>query len=307
MSSTQKKVVAVTGSTGTQGGSVAKILLADGTFTVRAITRNVNSEKAKELKALGAEVVAADWENVESLRKAFKGAWGVFGVTDFWRLFEIHQGNQTETQAHEEQHGRNLVDAAEAEGIKHFVWSTLPHIAPYPVYHFESKVTVDNYLRSKKVPFSLVLTSFYYSNLTNWAFVRKDGEQLVLQLPLPSSSQIPSYDAHDTGSWVLKALKSEPAGKTFNAYGENITPTEYAAVLSRLSGKEVKVVEISLETFESKEFIDKIGHELWINMKAFRDDLFIQDYQKSREQHPKAQTFEEFAKTDSALKTLVGY
>jgi uncharacterized protein YbjT (DUF2867 family) len=99
MSSTQKKIVAVTGSTGVQGGGVAKILLADGTFAVRAITRNVDSEKAQgqyplqlspsssdlisaaELKALGAEVVAADWEDVESLKKAFKGAWGVFGIT----------------------------------------------------------------------------------------------------------------------------------------------------------------------------------------------------------------------------------
>jgi uncharacterized protein YbjT (DUF2867 family) len=99
MSSTQKKIVAVTGSTGVQGGSVAKILLADGTFAIRAITRNVDSKKAQgqnllqlfppnvdlipaaELKALGADVVAADWEDVESLKKAFKGAWGVFGVT----------------------------------------------------------------------------------------------------------------------------------------------------------------------------------------------------------------------------------
>ncbi|KAF9508229.1 hypothetical protein BS47DRAFT_245492 [Hydnum rufescens UP504] len=307
MSSTQKKIVAVTGSTGVQGGSVAKILLDDGTFAVRAITRNVDSKKAQELKALGAEVVAADWEDVESVKKAFKGAWGVFGITDFWSLFQTHQGKQADTQAHEEQYGRNLVDAAEAEGIQHFVWSTLPHIDPYKVYHFESKANVDDYLRTKKVPFSLVLTSFYYSNLTNFGFLRKDGGEFVLQLPLPASTQIPSFDSHDTGSWVLAALKSEPSGKTFNAYGESLSPIQYAAVLSRLSGKEVKVKEVSLETFESKEFIDSIGHELWINMRAFYDDLFVQDYKESREQHPKAQTFEEFAKADTAFKTLLGY
>jgi len=307
MSSTQKKIVAVTGSTGVQGGSVAKILLADGTFAVRAITRNVDSKKAQELKALGAEVVAADWEDVESLKKAFKGAWGVFGVTDFWSLFITHQQNQADAQAHEEQHGRNLIDAAEAEGIQHFVWSTLPHIDPYTVYHFESKANVDSYLRSKKVPFSPAPTSFYYSNLVTYGMVRKDGDEFVLQLPIPSASQLPSFDAHDTGSWVLAALKSEPTGKTFNAYGENITPIQFAAVLSSVSGKEVKLKEVSVETFESKGFIDAIGHELWLNMRAFHDDLFIQDYEKSREQHPKAQTFEEFAKTDPALKTLSGY
>ncbi|KAF9508228.1 hypothetical protein BS47DRAFT_1397994 [Hydnum rufescens UP504] len=307
MSSTQKKIVAVTGSTGIQGGGVAKILLADGTFAVRAITRNVDSKKAQgQAQGPRADVVAADWEDVESLKKAFKGAWGVFGIT-VWNLFETHHGNQADTQAHEEQHGRNLVDAAEAEGIQHFVWSTLPHIDGHKVYHFESKANVDDYLRTKKVPFSLILTSFYYSNLTGYGFLRKDGDELVLQIPLPASTQIPSFDSHDTGSWVLAALKSEPSGKTFNAFGQSLSPIQYAAVLSRVSGKEIKVKEVSLETFKSKEFIDNLGQELWLNMKAFNDNLFVQDYKKSREQHPKAQTFEEFAKTDAALKTLVGY
>ncbi len=79
--SSDKKIIAVIGSTGTQGGSVVRSLIADGTFAVRAITRKVNSEAAQKVKAAGAEVVAADLEDVESLKKAFKGAYGVFGVT----------------------------------------------------------------------------------------------------------------------------------------------------------------------------------------------------------------------------------
>jgi NAD(P)-dependent dehydrogenase (short-subunit alcohol dehydrogenase family) len=184
MSSPQEKIVAVVGATGIQGGAVAKLLLNDGTYAVRALTRDVDSKKAQglrglhsvygipvlislaDLKALGAEVVAADAGDVDSLKKAFRGAWGVFGVTGVltlqdvfvltcthglivfgsqtvshtpaslseihfpfsyplsivWSLYGIHKGNQREAQAHEEQYGRNLVDAAEAEGIQHFVW-----------------------------------------------------------------------------------------------------------------------------------------------------------------------------------------
>ena len=42
-----KKLITVFGATGVTGGSVARYLLEDGEFAVRAITRNANSEKAK--------------------------------------------------------------------------------------------------------------------------------------------------------------------------------------------------------------------------------------------------------------------
>ncbi|KAF9510675.1 hypothetical protein BS47DRAFT_50152 [Hydnum rufescens UP504] len=134
------------------------ITVNDGTFAVRALTRDAN--KVRGLENLGVEVVAADAEDVESLKKAFRGAWGVFGVTDckrdafarfleaqpvslciVWTLLPIPDGNQAGTQAHEEQYGRNLVGAAEAEGVQYFVWSTLPRMEAYAVYHFASKVT----------------------------------------------------------------------------------------------------------------------------------------------------------------------
>ncbi|KAF9510662.1 hypothetical protein BS47DRAFT_49340 [Hydnum rufescens UP504] len=317
-----EKIVAVVGSTGVQGGSVVRTLLNDGTFAVRALTRDVN--KAQDLKDLGAEVVAADAEDVESLKKAFRGAWGVFGVTDckrnsfaqfleaqpvslciVWTLLPIHGGNQAETQAHEEQYGRNLVDAAEAEGVQHFV--TLPHIEAYTVYHFASKVTVENYLRSKKVPFSVILTSAYYSNLTRYGLLRREGDGFIVALGLPSTSKVPSFDAHEIGSWVLVALKSEPTGKTYNACGEILTPLEYAEALSRVSGKTVKVQEVTPTAFRSKEHIQKLGNELWLNMKSIYEGLFIQDLKKSREENPNAKTFEEFAKTDPELKECLGY
>ena len=84
-----KKVIAVMGATGSQGSGLVKAIMADksGEYTARAITRDVNSDKAKALAALGAEVVAADIDNEESLKKAFAGAHGAYCVTFFWAHF----------------------------------------------------------------------------------------------------------------------------------------------------------------------------------------------------------------------------
>ena len=85
----EKKIIAVIGATGAQGGGVARAILNDksGEFSVRALTRNVNSDKAKALTDIGAEVVKADLDDYESLKKAFEGAYGVFGITNFWEHF----------------------------------------------------------------------------------------------------------------------------------------------------------------------------------------------------------------------------
>ncbi len=84
-----KKIIAVVGATGAQGGGLVRAILADpsGGFAVRALTRDVNSDKAKALARLGAEVVAANVDDVESMKRAFKGAHGAYCVTFFWDHF----------------------------------------------------------------------------------------------------------------------------------------------------------------------------------------------------------------------------
>ena len=85
----EKKIIAVLGATGAQGGGVVRAILNDpnGGFTARALTRDVNGAKAKELAKMGAEVVAADVDDGESLKRAFNGAYGAYCVTFFWAHF----------------------------------------------------------------------------------------------------------------------------------------------------------------------------------------------------------------------------
>ena len=77
------------GATGAQGGGLARAILGDpnGGFAVRAMTRDVNSDKAKELAKRGAEVVAANVDDLESMKKAFRGAHAAYCVTFFWDHF----------------------------------------------------------------------------------------------------------------------------------------------------------------------------------------------------------------------------
>src|SRR5436190_11959568 len=148
-----KKIIAVTGATGAQGGGLVRAILSDpnGSFAVRAITRDTSSAKAQELAKLGAEVVAANVDDEASLAKAFAGAYGVFGVTFFWD----HLSPEREMAQ-----ARNIAYAAKAAGVRHVIWSSLEDTRKsiplsdtrmptlhgnYKVPHFDAKGEADHY------------------------------------------------------------------------------------------------------------------------------------------------------------------
>src|SRR5574338_560234 len=113
-----KKIIAVMGATGAQGGGLVRAIHADpdGPFQARAITRNANSDAAQALAALGAEVVEADVDDGPSIAAAFKGAAGAFCVTFYW----AHMDPEREiAEAHV------LADAAKQADVGHVIWSTL--------------------------------------------------------------------------------------------------------------------------------------------------------------------------------------
>ena len=112
------KIIAVVGATGAQGGGLVRAILNDknGQYAVRALTRDVNSAKARELAALGAEVVAADVDNEASIERAFEGAYGAFCVTFYWDHFSPEK---------ELAQAASMARAAKTSGLQHVIWSTL--------------------------------------------------------------------------------------------------------------------------------------------------------------------------------------
>jgi NmrA-like family len=185
------KIIAVTGATGAQGGSIARIMLKEPGWTVRAITRNPNSDAAKKLASEGATVVQADFDNEGSLVKAFevklmyygqymmltrsaKGAHAIFAVTNFWEtLFSTM--DQTKAGETEEKQAMTLANAAaKTSTLEHYIWHTLPSAAEltnnkFPVPHLDYKAKADDRIRAelpdlaKKTTYLFV--GYYPSNM----------------------------------------------------------------------------------------------------------------------------------------------
>src|ERR1051326_5691747 len=175
------KIIAVVGATGSQGGGLVRAILADsnGGFKARAITRDPSKETAAALKSQGAEVVQANLDDVESLKKAFAGAHGVYGVTNFWEHFS---GEKEKAQA------KNIAEAAKAAGVKHVIWSTLEDTRKlmdpsdkrmpmlqekYRVPHFDAKAEANAYFSG--LPVTYLVTSFYWDNLYMFGLAPKKG------------------------------------------------------------------------------------------------------------------------------------
>src|SRR5438552_224918 len=177
-----KKIIAVVGATGTQGGGLARAILNDpnGGFGLRALTRDPSKDNAKALAAKGAEVVKANLDDVGSLKAAFSGAYAVYGVTNFWEHFS---GEKEKAQA------KNIAEAAKAAGVKHIVWSTLEDTRKlmkpddkrmpmlqekYRVPHFDAKAEANAYFQG--LPVTYLVTSFYWDNLYLFSLAPKKGD-----------------------------------------------------------------------------------------------------------------------------------
>src|SRR3954452_25317560 len=189
----EKKIIAVVGATGAQGGGLVRAIQADksGGFVARAITRNPNSEKGQALRAGGVEVVAGDADKPDTLGKAFAGAYGAFLVTNFWEHFSAER---EVTQA------RNMAQAAKAAGLQHVIWSTLEDTrkwvplnddrmptlhGKYKVPHFDGKDESERFFTDAGVPTTFLLTSFYWDNFIHFGMGPTAGPDGKLAITFP--------------------------------------------------------------------------------------------------------------------------
>jgi len=198
MSSNSKKLIAVIGATGQQGGAVVRALQAQGQFKVRALTRNPDKHRG-----LADEVVEADLDRPETLKAAFAGAYGVFLVTNFWE-----QGTDELKQA------TAAIRAATDAGVKHFVWSTLPDVeaisgGKFHVPHFTGKARIDRIVKEAGFAHhTFVIAPFFYQNLVGALAPQKQADgSLGWALPLdPDARSIHMGDIHELGDIVAGAF-----------------------------------------------------------------------------------------------------
>lgn len=289
MSATRPLVV-VTGATGQQGSAVIRHL--PRSVQVRAITRDPSKPAAKALEALGAQVVAADLLDRPSLDRAFAGATGVFGVTNFWD--GMAQGKPLGADG-EVRQGKNLVDAAKAAGVKHLVFSSAGQSFawPSPVPHARSKQEVERHLLDAKVPATVLRPAFFMENYNSpmMDFGAKAREGRV-ELPIRAHQRLQMVSTEDIGVFASLAFQrpGDFIGSAFDLAGDSLTPGEVAAVFSRVLGKPVASVADERAIPAIKQYSQEFGL-MWEAFDSLGGDAFLPGL---RALHPALETLEAF-------------
>ena len=301
----EKKIIAVVGATGAQGGGLVRAIVSDASsgFAARAITRDVTSDTAKEMAKLGAEVVATDVFDLESLKKAFQGAYGAFGVTFFWAHFSPEK---------EFAQAKAMATAAKHTGLKHVIWSTLEDtrkwvplsdsrmptlMGKYKVPHFDAKGEADQVFTELGVPTTFLLTSFYWENLIYFGMGPKKGEDGKLAITYPmGDKKLPGIAAEDIGKCALGIFKKsrEFIGKTVGLAGEHLTGAQMAAALTKAMNQEVRYNDVPPEVYRNFGFpgAEDLGNMFQFNRDFNEDFCGVRNPDVARGLNPSLQTFE---------------
>jgi uncharacterized protein YbjT (DUF2867 family) len=303
----EKKVIAVVGATGAQGGGVVRAILNDpsGGFVARAVVRDVNSDKAKKLAAAGAQVVKGDVDDAESLKRAFAGTYGAYCVTFYWAHFSPDR---------ETANGTAMAHAAKHAGVQHAIWSTFEDtrkwillsdmrmptlLEKYKVPHFDAKAEADHVFRDLGVPTTFLLTSFYWENMIYFGAGPKKGPDGKLALSYPmGNKKLPGIASEDIGKCAYGIFKKgrEFIGQTVGVAGEHLTGMEMAASLTKALGKEVHFNDVPADVYRNFGFpgADDMG-----NMFQFKRDFnsiycAARNPVIARSLNPSLQTFEQW-------------
>lgn len=306
-----KKIITVFGATGAQGGGVARAILGDphSEFTVRAVTRDKSSDKAEALRQMGAEVVEADIDDPESMRRALEGAYGAYFVTFFWNHFSAEK---------ETAEARNMAEAARSAGLKHVIWSTLEDTrkyvplesdqmptlhGKYKVPHFDGKGEADHFFTDLQVPTTFLRASFYWDNLIYFGSGPKKGPDGKLYLTFPlDNAKMAGIASEDIGKCAYGIFKRpDLIGKTVGIAGEHLSGEEMAAALSRATGQEIIYNNVTPDTFRSFDFpgADDLGNMFQFYRDFEQECNSVRDVSFSRQLNPELKTFDAWLKENA--------
>jgi uncharacterized protein YbjT (DUF2867 family) len=275
---TTMPLITIFGATGAQGGGLARALLArhKPDHRVRAVTRKPDSDAARGLAAMGAEVVAAD---LASVQQAMQGARGVYCVTNFWEHFSPDKElKQAET----------LAEAARRENVAHVIWSTLEDtrksvpadgsrmpvlMGNYNVPHFDAKGEANRFFSDRALPVTFLYTSFYWDNLIHFGMGPQRGAdgKLVFVLPM-GDKPLPGIAASDIGACAAGIFRqgTAMAGRSIGIAGEHLTGADMASALTRAVGEPVTHVAMPPQEYARLGFP---GAQDLANMFQFKRDF----------------------------------
>lgn len=260
-----KKVIAVLGATGAQGGGLVRAILNDKSsgFSVRALVHNPNSEKAKALVDMGVEVIAVDIDDFESLKSAFTGVYGVYAVTFFWHHFSAEK---------EISQAASIAKAAKETEVKHVIWSTLEDTRnwipisdnrmptlqeKYKVPHFDGKGSSDKFFTDLNLPVTFLYASFYWENFIYFGMGPKRGSDGKLALTMPmGDKKLAGIASEDIGKCAYAIFKrgNEFVGKKIGLASDHLTIQQMSDLFTSALGEEVVYNKVSFDMFRSFGF-----------------------------------------------------
>src|SRR5712691_5348825 len=278
------KLVLVTGATGKQGGAVVEALLTRG-HQVRALTRNPAAPAANRLRRQGVEIAVGDFTDQDSLVRAARGADAVYAMST-----PYEQGAEKETAQ-----GITITDAAKAAGVAHLIYSSVASAnRATGIPHFDSKYEVEKHLQASRVPYTIVAPVYFMENLLQpWSL--PSLRQGKLAMALPASRSLQQIAAVDIGAFVTAVIERGDTvfGRRFDIAGDELTGEEAAAILSKVTGREVHYAGFPPDVFRAQ------SEDLALMFAWFDSTGYAADIERLRRDFPEVQwhPFEAWART----------
>jgi uncharacterized protein YbjT (DUF2867 family) len=273
------KLILVTGATGQQGGAVARQVLKQPGFSVRALTRDSAKAAAQLLALAGAEIFEGDLDNPASIRRALEGAWGVFSVQSF-----METGYEGEIRQ-----GKAVADAAKVAGVQHFVYASVVSADKQTgLPHFESKWQIEQHLAHCGLSHTILRPAFFMQNWYN--YMREPILNGTLPLPLNQQTRLQQISVEDIGAIAAKTFQNPAkwSGRTIELAGEELTMQRVVETLSRVLGRNVKYVQVAWDQFRQSA-----GEEMTKMYRWFNDVGYHVDIASLRKEYSNLETLEQ--------------
>lgn len=289
-----EKLITVFSATGRQGTSVVSSLIANG-FKVRALTSNPDSDAAKKLKLSGCQVVKVEMSDEGSLQRVIAGSYGVFVNTNIWGLLKEHPDSAMEREVAE---GKVIGDVCKREGVRHIVYSGTDHVKEVTgnvCSILDGKALVERYLDGIKVPTTCVHVPFYYENFIDSSTYRpQKNEDGTFSMTWPLKGRMYTMSVSDIGPIILSIFTNpnEYIGKTIGLGRESLTTSEYAAIMSEVTGKTVNYNLVSVD--EYAQFPLPAAPDLAAMFEYYDTGIMVMDIELTCALNPNALTFRQW-------------
>jgi len=271
--------ILVTGATGQQGGAVARHLLQRGR-AVRALVRDPSSPTAVALRNLGARLTVGDFDDLESLRAAAKGVYGIFSVQPV-------SFGQPDAHTDEVRQGRNVAQVAAEAKVQHLIYSSVGGAErDSKVPHFESKWQIEQEIDTLGVPATIVRPVFFYENLRQFGATVQGGE-LVVRLGLEPDVALQMIALDDIGGIVATMFQDRPAflGHQLEVAGDALTGPQIAAALGATAGLPARFEQTPAEQLRG------FSEDMALMFEFFNQRGYAADIAAVRRLRPQMQTF----------------